>query len=352
MMGPQLPPRLNAAIASTLTGIGLGRLVDRIRKRRLQAFDTDDIAAVPRAPVANRATGTLQRCDSRTQLHKPNVVRNTYGGDTSGTVEYRFNSAGYRSEEIDPNARIRVLLVGESHALGTGVAFDQTLGQRFKTHVAEALDLPPASVNVVNLAVGGASADYCLRTLLRQFDAVAPTLVIAVLPPFDRIEDWTETGPQTYRVSGIDPDGIENAPIPVQGFLDLFNPEAGRMNLVKNALMIEAACAQRGIEHILVSEDLRPRHFETPYLQPVYAQLDQARLVLHGLFEFRADAAADNSHAGAATHEALAIRILSRYAALLRAGGDARGDRLARHATQQKDTSADWAFIQKAHGHA
>ena len=332
--------------------MGLGGALARYRAWRLDRSEIVEVTplAGPAATGHKPALGAhLLACDARTALHLPGRTSLTYGSDTSETVEYRFNSAGYRSEELDPKARLRVLLVGESHALGNGVPFEQTLGQRFKTHLALALTLPEEAINVINLSAGGTSADYCARTLIRQVDIAAPDLVLCLFPEPDRIEDYSANRVKSYKVAGIDPEQLETAPIPVQGFIDLYNVHFGRMNMARNALLIQSMCRLRGIENIIVSDELRPRHFRTPVLQPIYAQLDRGRLLLHSFFANRADLAADGMHAGVRTHEAVAIMMLARYAALLKAGGQAeRGGRLSDYVRRLKKDSEDWKFVRQA----
>ena len=308
------------AAYGALVALGFGPALAR-RRARLNG-DTDaptPQASVCRPPLA--ADARLLPCDLRQGFHRPDRVSRTYGSDTSRTVEYRFNSAGYRSEELDPDARFRVLLVGESHALGTGIPFDQTLGQRFKAHLAAALDWPEDRINLINLSVGGASADHCARSLIGQIDIVSPDLVLCVLPKPDRMEDYTADEARNYKVSDIDPDQLDDAPPEVLGFIDLYNPHLGRMNTLKNALLIQSLCKLRGIEHILLSEILRPGLFDTPILKPVFAQLDQDRVLLHQFFNIRGDIGADGQHAGLRPHAAIAIRILTRYGNLLSGAG-------------------------------
>jgi hypothetical protein len=261
-------------------------------------------------------------------------------------VEYSFNSAGYRSEELDPQASFRLCVLGESHGVGTGVEFDRTVGQRFKTHLSDALDLPETAVNVVNLSVDGASADYCIRTLIRQIDIVLPDLVFLNMPAVDRMEDYGPKTAQNYHISGVDLDRFEEMPEPIQGFFDLYNPHLGYMNQVRNALMFQMACHLRGVEHIIAAPILKPRRFATPILEPMFKQLDRDRIMLNMFFQVRVDLAADDAHAGPLSHEAMAIDLLDRYARLVeQTRGEADAAKLRRHVDRLKAESDDWAFV-------
>lgn len=308
-------------------------------------------------PAVGSAVGSgaeaLLPCDVRKEVHIPFNRAKMYGIDRSGTVSYDFNSAGYRREELDPQASFRVCVLGESHATGTGIPFECTFGQRLKAHLSAALDLPETAVNVVNLSAGGTSADYCIRTLIRQIDIVRPDLVLLNMPAADRMEDYGPEEAQNYTVSGVDLERIEEMPEPIQGFFDLYNPHLGYMNQARNALMFQMVCHMRGAEHIIVTSKLEPTRFATPILKPIFAQLDRDRIMINKFFNRRADIAADGVHAGPRSHEALAIALLERYARLVQqTGGDAHAGALLRQADRLKQDSDDWAFVRDTIGRA
>lgn len=292
------------------------------------------------------AAQNLLPCDVRPSEHFPGSRQKVYGVDRSGTVEYRFNSAGYRSEELDPNARLRICVLGESHIIGTGIAFERTVAQRLKTHLAEALGWPETAVNVINLAVGGSSLDYCVRTLIRQIDIVRPDFVFLNTPAVDRMEDYSPEEGFNYTIGGVDIDRIDEMPEAIQGFFDLYNPTLGRMNQVRNALMFQMVCHTRGFEHLISSHALKPKRFQEPVLKPIFEQLDRDRIMVNKFFNVRPDLAADNSHAGPRSHEAMAIAVLDRYARLVQQTGQAAAAaKLRTHAERLKAESADWAFM-------
>lgn len=348
-------PMLRARVASLLRHLGLKRVVAVSRLWRFDRSDKRVLAWRGRAQfIASRmgARAEMLPCDTRRADHFPNAISHLYGADQSGKITYSFNSAGFRSEELDPDAQRRILLVGESHAFGLGVAFDDCFGQRIKLHLSRASGCDPCEVNVINLAVGGASADFCARTMLRQIDIVRPDLVVALLPLPDRIEDYTKDRAANYNLSAIDVDRIADMPLPVQGFLDLYNPVMGRVNLAKNALLMQMACYLRGIDYLFLSEDLRPENYDTPILAPLYDQLDHGRILpLHGFFEHRADQAEDGLHTGPATHEAVALRILTRLAALWQhAGACDKGEKLAAYLEREKHRNAAYKMVRDAQG--
>lgn len=294
----------------------------------------------------------LLPCDVRPNLHVPHAVLDRYGNDTSSKITYRLNAAGYRSEELNPGARYKIFLIGESHALGVGVAFDETFGQRFKAHLSAALNIAPADINLLNFSAGGVSADYCLRTLVRQIEAVRPDLVLINLPTEDRVETFAgRNKPVNYNLSGIDLEKLDEAPDSLLGFVDFYKPQFGRMNLVKNALMLQSICKEYGAEWLICSHVLWPAAFHGPVLTPLYRQLDTNHLVLQEILQARPDLAADEQHAGPRAHEALAIALLDRFAEIAGEAGDTGWtEPLGAYVHGLKSTSPDWDFVRKRLG--
>lgn len=301
---------------------------------------------------SDKAVRTLKRikhgrrlfpCDVRTESHIPNYSTTHYGEDRTGTIAYNFNSAGFRSEELDPNAEYRICLLGESAAVGVGVEFEQTVGQRFKSYLADALGKSPSSVNLVNLAVDGASADYCVRMFLRQLDIIQPHLVLTFLPFMDRIEFYDQNLIANYIFSAIDLDKLEDAPDSVLGFCDLYTPSLGKANLSKNFLMLQTICSLQGIEHLSTSRFLYPPDFRHPIARTFFDYLDLKRLVLHSHVDDALDLAVDDMHIGPLTHDILAIALLERFANVLIAEGKTEwGEAISGHVGTQQDANPNW----------
>lgn len=66
-----------------------------------------------------------------------------YGYDNTGTVEYSFNSLGFRSDEI--TSRPSLVVVGNSISFGIGLSIEQTYGHL----VAQRINRP-----LINLSIG------------------------------------------------------------------------------------------------------------------------------------------------------------------------------------------------------
>ena len=114
--------------------------------------------------------------------------RQIYASDTSGTKTYRFNSSGFRVEDLDAGTAVRLFVCGASYAFGTGLNREATWGDRMKTKLAGKLSLDASRVNLLNFSQSLASANYITRTLLAQCDVVRPDLVVAVFSDMKRGE--------------------------------------------------------------------------------------------------------------------------------------------------------------------
>ncbi len=287
----------------------------------------------------------LLPCDVRTKDHILGGECKTYGTDQSGKITYQFNSVGYRSEELDPSASFRICVIGESHAFGVGVQFEHTFGQRFKSHYCAALGLPLSSVNLLNLSVGGASADYCVRTLIRQIDVIRPDLIIAQFPSHDRIEYINKESILSYSVTGIDLSKLNSAPIALQGFCDFYSEPFGQMNTVRNALLMQSFCQVRNIDFIISAGTLVSTKYHGTIADQLYRHLDQMNILSHGIMHNKLDLASDGGHAGPKTHDALAIALLDKFVALQSWNGKISG--MAEYVTQLKAQNPDWPETEK-----
>ncbi len=290
----------------------------------------------------------LLPCDIRAGFHKPfaeSVVDHGFGEP----VSYRFNSKGYRGEDLDPDAAFRICVVGESHATGHGVAIEQSFGHRLKLHIAHALDLEAARVNCLNFAASGTSADYCTRTIYRQLTRFPADLVVCNMPVPDRVEYFHGSEPKTLNLRLLDPARLEDAPEPLLAFADFYTPQMGDIGLLKNLLLIQEFCRQRGIGHVQALQHRLRAGPRAKHVFPFRAALDDAGFLDNQLFSIRPDKAADGKHAGPRTHAGYAIAVLDKYAQALSGQGDPeRARRLVQYVEKTKQTDPDWAFCQDA----
>lgn len=288
----------------------------------------------------------MKLCDVRLKDHFPGHVTHVCGKDQSGTVVYFYNSHGYRSEEYDPDAKFRLCVIGESHAFGFGVAFEESFGFRVKEHIARALDYQLEDVNLINLSVGSVSSDYCVRTIYRQIQGLSTDLLIYFMPPADRVE-YIMPGRNEYRSfspSAVELSRIADAPSALLGFCEYYNNHVGNLNLLKNALLAQTFLQKHGVSYIFTTQDLPRKEDGYAYLRDYFEELDSSAVLWHEFFKCNLDTAADGHHGGPSTHAAFATEVLSFYAEMLLQRGDAElGTRLGAVAAELLTSDENWA---------
>ena len=101
---------------------------------------------------------------------------------------YHFNSFGYRGEEFDPAARLKIFVSGCSYTFGLGVERDQTWPALLKKQLSAKLDVPFDRTNLQNFSQIGASNGYIARTIIRQCDRARPDLAVIAFTHRERTE--------------------------------------------------------------------------------------------------------------------------------------------------------------------
>lgn len=100
------------------------------------------------------------------------------------------NSLGFRGPELDPDARERVLLLGDSYVFGMGVEDDET----FAARLGELLERrEPGRWEVVNAGVNGYGAVQALGLARRHWERLRPSIVVYVHCGNDFADDWNFT---------------------------------------------------------------------------------------------------------------------------------------------------------------
>src|SRR5882762_5127353 len=101
---------------------------------------------------------------------------------------YRFNSLGFRGEEFDPAARLKIFVSGCSYTFGLGVQHEESWPTLLKKRLADRRGVPSDQANLQNFSQVGASNEYIARTIIRQCDRVRPDLAIIAFTHRERTE--------------------------------------------------------------------------------------------------------------------------------------------------------------------
>jgi lysophospholipase L1-like esterase len=107
------------------------------------------------------------------ELARPNA-RGILGG-----ALYETNSAGFRGPERTlkkPPGAFRVVVIGDSIAMGTGVLYEETYAARLET--ALAARFPDRTLEVLDIGLGGLNAPWIVKRFERKGLPYDPDLVI------------------------------------------------------------------------------------------------------------------------------------------------------------------------------
>lgn len=145
------------------------------------------------------------------------------GNWTKDSIEYKFNSEGYRSDEFVKNG---ILCLGCSLTEGVGLPFEQT----WPYLIGQELNLP-----VCNLGTSAATPDTAFRTALYWIPKLQPRYVFYLIPPTSRREFIDLNGDIHYtgihRKKNIHP-------------LEVQHSSADELNSLKNSMAIKMLCAE------------------------------------------------------------------------------------------------------------
>lgn len=241
-------------------------------------------------------------------------VLTSYGLDLSNTKTYRFNSLGYRGEELAPGAPVKVFVGGCSFTFGTGLNMEEIWAYRFKERLAAARGLSPSGVNLLNFSMGGASNDWIARTLLEQASRLRPDIMIAAFTLRVRFEILTETTTFSFSPVAMEAGlyrGTPDAYIATEGEHLLLgtNSVMERVRMIKNALLLQFYCRAHSIPLLFLFFEALTQadawaELSMPITDPLLDHID-TRAVVPIDPTMRVDSAADDDHPGAGTNQLL-----------------------------------------------
>jgi len=244
--------------------------------------------------------------------HQHASVSRVYGGDTSGTKTYSFNSLGFRGDE--PTDGTSLYVCGCSCTFGTGLNWDETWAYQFNQQFEAA--------NLLNFSQGGASNQYIARTLITQCEAHKPTLVIAHFTHSDRTEYLLREGdhPSAHTANvGKWTHKLK----PPREFKALFNriltfannhyrdycEYDGYYNALLNMFALQSYCRSKGIPLITLWAD-----YKNPFNNLAMQQIrDMIAITPLSIYDFKLDKAADNLHPGAESNKEFAKTLWGGY---------------------------------------
>lgn len=203
------------------------------------------------------------------------------GWDQPGSITYRFNSQGFRCDEIQSNS---ILVLGCSFTMGIGLPVESTWPQL----ISRAIGSP-----VITVAWGGASADSCFRMAEYWIPVLEPKLVVMLTPPSTRIELCQRDHDPPVEV--FMPESLSHSYNPQDHFLNqwFLDEENQRLYFKKNKLAIRALCQENRVPCLIYDVN--------DWMTGSREELEYAR---------------DYMHAGPRGHRLLADQIYADYLAI------------------------------------
>ncbi|MEM9273499.1 MAG: DUF6071 family protein [Cyanobacteria bacterium P01_F01_bin.143] len=214
-----------------------------------------------------------------------------YGSDKADIRTYTFNSAGFRSEELNPDAALKIFVCGCSYTFGTGVNFEKSWPFLFKRRWAKYQNMALDSINLLNFSQGGASNDYVVRTLIEEIShtQIQPDLVIAGFTHVERFELFSEQDQIAYQFNQSTIripkwsefwEDTEERRKAAELYLVATNRDDEVARFAKNVLLLQNYCQSRNIpmiflflEQKLSSSDKSPSDFISRISTPNTATL-------------------------------------------------------------------------------
>jgi hypothetical protein len=224
------------------------------------------------------------------------------GRDDASTKVYRLNSLGYRGEEFDPEASLKLFVCGCSNTFGLGVELEESWPFLFKQKLAQQRGLPESSVNLMNFAEIGASNDYISRTLIEQSARVRPDLIVAAFTYWNRFEllDRAQSvGYGPWRVEQDVPDDLTKR---AKYLLLGTDTSQEKIRLIRNVLLLQYFCQNKDIPFVFLFVQPLARSDLFAALAPLFEEADLASSTSIAPYILTVDRAVDGTHPGPRAH--------------------------------------------------
>ncbi len=274
-----------------------------------------------------------QRLEIHSGIGKPST-RTNYCSDQSGTIEYEFNSLGFRGPEFDPDADFIVFLFGESDGFGLGVEFEEIWSVQVAREMAKRKGYSKEQTCIMCFAESGVSNTFIARMLVSQCTAVRPDLVLAHFAEDRRTEligggnGWScgawlsspDLDEQIRQADGVTAAIRENLGEVLRrgrSFLDHSTPRQSLYRSLRELLLLQEFTAALQLPTICIAADAH-RFFakslqSDPQLGPLAKTLSPDFLHCLPLAQLLADdhEAFDDFHLSARSHSTIAAHILN-----------------------------------------
>jgi len=288
------------------------------------------------------ATLDALRCDHLRNLYKPFNRSWTHLRERSGGKLYAYNSLGFRGDDVDGDAAIRIAIFGCSHSFGVGLDLEETFAYKLKIYVAEALKVSPTLVKVLNFSVAGNSNDVCVRYIVKYSPVFRPDLVIFNLTHATRKEHVSARA-QSITVGELNELAL--------AYFDFYTDQLGFIYTAKNIMLAHYFLRSLEVPFLVYNGTCDLHSFTTPgQCADFLRALDFSVIFEHPHLRNRPDRAADRVHMGSVTHTAMAVELLGHIGQILERTGKTTWARaIADTAKQKAATSPEYRYCVMVH---
>lgn len=181
-------------------------------------------------------------------------------GYITNSIEYKYNSDGFRCEDFDRN--FEIVCFGCSFTMGTGVNIQDTWPSQLQNMTKK---------SVANLGHAGSSNDTAFRYALHYLPLLRPKHAVWLQTDMCRLELLDELQSVNINLLAGDTKNPCNNNYFVKTW---FSSQSNQLiNLRKNTLAFQSLCDSLGIVHVIMPREIMPPHAPYP--------LGQARDLTH-----------------------------------------------------------------------
>lgn len=165
--------------------------------------------------------------------HSPNKLTMIWDGvDSTGEIEYYFNSLGYRDQEFQDRENNSIWCLGHSDTAGVGVSVKSIWPSVLKEL---------SNIDCLNLGVAGAGWDTITRIAVSGLRKYTPKAIVVIEPPEARRE-YIYHGKSQFVLPSL-PGSL----MPYKDFYKVRDNESDVYNVERNYYSLKNACDVKSV---------------------------------------------------------------------------------------------------------
>lgn len=247
---------------------------------------TWDFDGIPKAERAGISSAKWVKPDTLELFQTNNPI-----GWTEDSIDYNFNSLGYRSIEFEDTGAFKVASFGCSFTFGIGIKQEDTWPEVFCRSLESYKKTPVVNFN---FGLPATSADFVARMVYNSIKVVNPDLILALLPAYERSEYFEADGSMRKR--------YPNNKLDKNYYEHFGNHYEFKNNYMKNYYFLKTFLSLNNIPWIFTT-------YETKMVPYLNNEINYAGNYEHVMNDF----ARDMSHPGPLTNRKLSNLFFEKY---------------------------------------